>query len=224
MDASQPNPASIPGRSNIRLSSIWRALVEPAGSIRDAARRRKARLLSIFLLCLFLLFLGINVAYLITIPGYRVLAADLIGYGVLLLTYLISRTRFTGIAVVILLIMFPLNVFSNVLDGTSLNLAATLSFLIPSYILASIFLNPLWTGIYGYGINLLLLLLPVLVPQDVPKFNEVLGPLSAGVVTVTLSIIAMIHRDQIERDRRAELKRDYNSTLAGWSPSAPCAS
>jgi putative nucleotidyltransferase with HDIG domain len=209
--------ASGPRTTHSRLSSLWRALVEPVPAIQDAARRRKARLLSIFLLCLFILFLGINIAYVIIVPGYRVPAADLIGYGVLALTYLLSRTRFTGIAVAVLLIMFPLNVFSNVLEGTSLNLAATLSFLIPSYILASIFIPPLWTGVYGYGINLLVLLLPLLAPQNVPSPYAVIGPLSAGVVAVTLSIIAMIHRDLIERDRRAELKRDYNNTLAGWS-------
>jgi putative nucleotidyltransferase with HDIG domain len=216
MDASEP--ISAPGRgSRVTLSTAWRRLVDPSASIRDPAARRNARLLSIFLLCLFLLFLSINLAYVITIPGYRVPLADWIGYAVLVVTYVVSRTRFTGVAAVILLVMFPLNVFSNVLEGTSLSLAATLSFLIPSYILASIFLSPLWTGVYGYGISLLVLLLPWLVPQDVSNIDLVLGPFSAGVVAVTLCIIAMIHREQVERDRRASLKRDYNNTLAGWS-------
>ncbi|MGE5071889.1 MAG: HD-GYP domain-containing protein [Anaerolineae bacterium] len=200
-----------------RLLAAWRALVEPAPAILDPAERRNARLLSIFLLCLFLLFAAINVAYAVSVPGYRIPAADLIGYGVLLLTYLASRSRFTTVAIVALLIMFPLNVFSNVLEGTSLNLAATLSFLVPSYILASIFLGPFWTGVYGYGLNLLILLLPFVAPHAVPNLRLVLGPFSAGVMAVTLSIIAMIHREQIEQDRRAALRRDYNNTLAGWS-------
>ncbi len=198
-------------------SLIWQRLVEPSAAIRDPVARRNARLLSIFLLCLFVLFLSINIAYLITIPDYRVPVADLIGYGMLLLTYLASRSRYTAVAVVVLLIMFPLNVFSNVLDGTSLNVAATLSFMIPSYILASIFLSAFWTGVYGYGINLLILLLPVLAPRQVVGVDFVLGPFSAGVVAVTLCIIAMVHRENIERDRRAALRRDYNNTLAGWS-------
>src|SRR5512133_1410060 len=206
-------PSRLGGRQ--RLLAAWRALVEPAPAILDAAERRNARLLSIFLLCLFVLFAAINIAYAISVPGYRLPAADLIGYGVLLLTYLASRSRFTAIAVLALLIMFPLNVFSNVLEGTSLNLAATLSFLIPSYILASIFLSPVWTGVYGYGVNLLILLLPLVAPHAVPSVRLVLGPVSAGVMTVTLSIIAMIPRERIEQDRQAALRRDYNNTLAG---------
>ncbi|HTP03040.1 MAG TPA: HD-GYP domain-containing protein [Anaerolineales bacterium] len=195
----------------------WKALVEPAASIQDPAARRSARLLSIFLLCLFALFLCTNVIYLIGVPGYKLPAADLIGYAMLILTYLTSRTRFTGVAVVVLLIMFPLNVFSNVLEGTSLNLAVTLSFLIPSYILASIFLSTLWTGVYGYGVNLLIILLPWLAPGAVPNSNAVFGAVSVGLVSVTLCIVAMIHREGIERERRARLKGDYNNTLVGWS-------
>jgi putative nucleotidyltransferase with HDIG domain len=216
MNVSEAMIAPGPGRQK-RLSSMWRALVEPSVAIRDPAARRKARLLSIFLLCLFFLFVCINLAYLISVPAYRVPTADLIGYAMLLLTYLTSRTRFTGVAVTVLLIMFPLNVFSNVADGTSLNIAVTLSFLIPSYILASIFLNAAWTGVYGYGINLLVILLPLLAPQHVDNFDAVLGPFSAGIVAVTLCIVAMVNREAIERDRRSALKRDYNNTLVGWS-------
>jgi putative nucleotidyltransferase with HDIG domain len=216
MDISQPVPGTRVSRKRW-LETAWRVLVEPSSSILDPADRRNARLLSIFLLCLFLLFLTINIAYLVTVPGYRVPAADLIGYGMLILTYLTSRSRFISVAVIVLLIMFPLNVFSNVVEHTSISLASTLSFLIPSYILASIFLSAFWTGVYGYGINLMVLLLPLLVPLAVPSFDFVLGPFSAGMVSVTLCIIAMVHREHIERDRRALMKRDYNNTLAGWS-------
>jgi putative nucleotidyltransferase with HDIG domain len=216
MDTSQSVPS--PKRAGaVHWSAMWQALVEPAHSIQDPALRRNARLLSIFLLCLFLLFLSVNIAYIITVPGYRIPPADLIGYGMLALTYLTSRTRYTMVSVVALLLMFPLNVFSNVLEGTSLDVAVTLSFLIPSYILASIFTSATWTAIYGYGINGIVLLLPVLAPNVVPSFDSILGPFSAGVVAVTLCIIAMVHREHIEHDRRAALKQDYNNTLAGWS-------
>lgn len=216
MQTSQSIPAP-ERRTKWGLSGIWQVLVEPSASITDAAARRSARLLSIFLLCLFVLFLSTNLAYLFTVLGYALPGADLIGYAVLLLTYLVSRTRFTAVAVVALLVMFPLNVFSNILDGTSLNLAATISFLIPSYVLASIFLDPFWTGVYGYGINALILLLPVLAPRQVPSLELILGPSMAGVVAVTLCIIAMVHRANLERDRRTALRSDYNNTLLGWS-------
>ena len=216
MEVSKPVVMPQPARQSWPLL-VWHFLVEPNPSILDPVERRNARLLSIFLLCLFLLFLTINIIYLVSVPGYRVPSADLIGYLVLMLTYLTSRSRFVMVAVVALLVIFPLNVFSNVLEGTSVNMAATLSFMIPSYILASIFLNAFWTGIYGYGINLLILLLPFLAPWAVTSFNFVLGPASAGTVAVTLCIVAIVHREHVERDRRVALRRDYNNTLAGWS-------
>jgi putative nucleotidyltransferase with HDIG domain len=198
-------------------AALWRALVEPSRRITDPAQRRNAGLLAVFLLCLFGLFLSINLAYLFTIPNYHLPAADLIGYGVLAVTYVLSRSRFTRTAQMILLLMFPLNVFQNVLQGTSLNLAVTLAFLLPSFILASIFLTPLQTGAYGLVINFIVLALPFIAPGQVRGTQAVIGPFSVGVVVVTLSIIAMINRDRIERDRRQELKTDYDRTLEGWA-------
>jgi putative nucleotidyltransferase with HDIG domain len=196
---------------------VWRILVEPSSAILQPADRQHARLLSTFLLCLLPLFLAVNAVYLISVPGYRVPAADLLGYVILAVTYLTSRSRFAMAAVAALLIMFPLNVFSNVLQGTSINVAATLSFMIPSYILASIFLSAFWTGLYGYGVSLLMLLLPWLAPQVVPHLGVVLGPFAVSIIAVTLCIVAMIHRENIERERRTALQRDYDNTLAGWS-------
>jgi putative nucleotidyltransferase with HDIG domain len=51
----------------------------------------------------------------------------------------------------------------------------------------------------------------------VSGLSEVIGPLSAGVITVTLTIIGILHRDRLELDRQAELRAAYDSTLAGWS-------
>ncbi len=200
-----------------KIFIFGRWLVEPSKKIMDAARRRNARLLSIFLVCLFLLFLTINLVYLFTVPGYQFPPADLIGYAFLTVTYILSRSRFTSLAVIIMLIMFPLNVFQNIMEGTSINLVATLSFLLPSYVLASIFLNPWGTAIYGYGINGIILLLPVIVPGKVTDISQVLGPLSGGTVVVTLCIISIVNRNRIERDHQAELKSAYDNTLEGWS-------
>jgi putative nucleotidyltransferase with HDIG domain len=192
-------------------------LVEPSKKITDVAQRRRVRLLSIFMLCLTGLFLIVTLSYVFTVPDYKIPFMDLVGYGLLLGTYLISRTRFTLVAVALLLFMFPMNVFGNVMDGTFINLAATLSFLIPSFVLASIFLNAWGVTIYGIGVNLLILLLPVIAPKFVPNFSLILGPFSAGMIVVALSVIAIVNRNQIERDRQAELRKAYDSTLEGWS-------
>lgn len=204
-----------------RLNRGWTTpsgwLIEPTKTIIDPAWRRRARLLSIFLLCLIFLFLCVNLSYLLTVPGYHFPAADLVGYAILAVTYLLSRTRMTNLAVFILLVMFPLNVFGNILDGTSLNVAVTLSFLLPSFLLASIFTSALWTAVFGYGVNLIVFLLPVLAPQQVPDIYAIIGPLAVGVIIVTLCIVFIIYRDRIERDRQAELSKAYDGTLEGWS-------
>jgi hypothetical protein len=99
-------------------------LVEPSLKIQSPGRRRNARLVSFFLICLFLLFLSVNLGYLLTVPHYRFPSADLIGYGILTIAYILSRTRLTSVAVFILLVMFPLNVFQNIIGGTSLGVTA----------------------------------------------------------------------------------------------------
>jgi hypothetical protein len=217
MNAS-PNqsPAWLRGAARIwALLRNW--LVEPSQKITDPAKRRRARLLSLFLICLFVLFLSVNLAYFFTVPGYRFPIADLVGYAVLVLTYAISRTRLTGLAVAILLIMFPMNVFQNIIDGTSLNIVVTLSFLLPGFVLASIFLNVEWMALFGYGINLIILILPILAPETVHGVSDIIGPLAVGLICVTLLIIAMDNRNRIERDRQSEMRKAYDGTLEGWS-------
>jgi putative nucleotidyltransferase with HDIG domain len=209
-------PPLLSGPARIRVL-LTRWLVEPSRKIHDPARRRKGRLLSFFLICLFLLFLFVNLAYLFTVPGYRIPVADLIGYGILIVTYIFSRTRLTGLAVFILLVMFPLNVFQNILDGTSINHAVTLSFLLPSYILASIFLPVIWMALFGYGINVIVFILPLLAPNVIHGVSDILGPLAVGLISVTLLIISILNRDMIERDRQSELRKAYDGTLEGWS-------
>ncbi len=216
MNISHSIPVARPQRSSW-LETAWRALVEPPASILVAEKRHNARLLSSVLVCLFVVYLLFNLAYAVSVPGYRITPSELIGGMLLLAIYLTSRSRFTDAAVAALLVAFPLNVFSNVLDGISPIPAVALAFLAPAFILASIFLNAYWTAIYGYAVSSLVLLLPLLMPRAVPDFRSVLPPFAAGVLTVTLCIVAMLHRQKIEGEQRAALRRDYNSTLAGWS-------
>jgi hypothetical protein len=200
-----------------REASLVNWLSRPSQRISDPSKRRKAQLLSIFVIFLFVLFLTINIIYAVTVPGYKFPPADLIGYGLLTIIYIFSRSRFLNLSIFLMLIMFPMNVFQNILSGTSINPVATLSYLLPSYILASIFLNLLWMSVYGYGLNLIVLLLPVLAPGKVPGYMEIEGFLSVGVVVVTLCIIWSIYRNKIEHDHQLALKSAYDSTLEGWS-------
>jgi len=197
--------------------SIWKKLVDPCEKISNKTVRKKARLLSVFLFCLFFLFLGINMGYKLFIPDYSVPLADKLGYIFLVTAYIISRTRYTKIATIIMLVMFPFNVFMCIFTGTSPNVTATFSYLIPSYILASIFLPLSYSALYGLLVCFFITLMPWLLPSEFPAFFNILGPLSVNLLSIALLIIAVIHRDRIERDRQDELKKAYNATLEGWS-------
>ena len=130
-----------------KILQIGYALTQPSSRITEPGDRRNARLLSLFLLSLFGLFLLVNIAYFILIPDYGFPPADLLGYVFMVFSYAISRTRYAKVAAILMIIMFPMNIYMNILSGTSLNIAVTLSFLIPSYVLASIWLSEIGISI-----------------------------------------------------------------------------
>lgn len=196
---------------------IGKWLVKPSDKITEPGSYRNARLLSVFVLSLFLLFLLVNLSYAFTIPGYTVPPADLLGYGFLLTIYLISRTRLTRLAVIMLLFMFPLNVFMNVLSGTTQNITATLLFLIPSYVIASIFLRAIGVAIYGLSVSAMIGLLPLIASQFDHSFSSILGPLAVSIIVVVLLAIAVEHRNHIEQDRQVELREAYDHALESWA-------
>ena len=200
-----------------RLSAAWRALVEPPASILAPAARRRARLLSGLTLCALVVYVPGSLGYAAAVRGFRLLPGDLLAYGLLLAIYLTSRTRFTAAALAALLAAFPLEILSGILDGSAPNAAATLAFLSPAFVLAGIFLDETWTAVYGYGLSLLMLLLPVAAPQAVPGVGSVLAPFAAGLTTVTLCLTAIRQRRRLEDERRAALQRDHDHTLSGWS-------
>lgn len=192
-------------------------LVLPSPRIREPDRWRTARLVSVFILSLFVLFLGVNLSYILTVPGYQLPPADLIGYVCLFAIYLISRTRFSRLAVSLMLLMFPLNVFMNILEDTSLNITATLLFLIPSYVIASIFFRPIGVAIYGFSITGLITLVPIISPGSQRTFIDILGPLAVSTVVVVLLVISVNHRDHVEHDRQVELRQAYDHSLESWA-------
>lgn len=200
-----------------KIQQIGYSITQPSCLITEPGEQRDARLLSLFLISLFVLFLLVNLTYAIFIPDYTLPLADLFGYIFMAISYVISRSRYAKVAAVLMIIMFPMNIFSNILGGTSLNMPVTLSFLFPSYILASI-----WFSIFGiafYGIlNIgFIWLLPFLVPEIIPNFLVIVGPLAASVISIVLLMIAKNHRYAIEHARQNELREAYDTTLEGWA-------
>ena len=190
-----------------QFKKINRILFEPSSSITNIGKRRNASLLSIFLLILCVLFFALMIGYALSDPDYRPPSADLIGYTVLIVLYVLSRTRFTDVAVIILLAMFPMNVLGNVVGGTSSSIQVTILFVIPAVILAIIFLSRVGITIYGSTLIILVASLPSLAPDHVKDFSIILAPLSIITISVVLSIIGTINRDLLERDRNLEREK-----------------
>ena len=56
------------------------AITQPSRKITEVGEQRNARLLSLFLITLFGMFMLLNISYFIFIPGYGLPLADLFGY------------------------------------------------------------------------------------------------------------------------------------------------
>lgn len=193
------------------------AITQPSKKITEPGEQRNARLLSLFLISLFGMFFLLITLYFIFIPSYVLPLADLFGFILMIVLYVLSRTRYTKIAAVLMIAMFPANSYSNILSGTTFNPAITLSFLIPSYILASIWFSITGIVIFGTLNAGMILALPYLAPEIITEFSVVLGPLAVSVMVVVLLVISKNNRNQIENSRQAELRQAYDTTLEGWA-------
>ncbi len=116
-----------------------------------------------------------------------------------------------------MIIMFPMNIYSNILGDTSLNILVTLSFLFPSYILASIWFSMIGIAFYGL-INIgTIMLLPYFIPEIIPDLSIIVGPLAVSLISIVLLVITKKHRIQIENARQRKLRLAYDTTLEGWA-------
>ncbi|MBX7247123.1 MAG: HD-GYP domain-containing protein [Candidatus Sumerlaeaceae bacterium] len=199
------------------LKAAFNYLTAPTPEIRDPGDRRDARLLAAFLLTLFFLFLCVIASYYAFTPGYRISPSDVAGFAYMACTYILTRTRLFRIAAFLLVAMFPLNTFANILSGTFTNIAVTLGYMVLSFMLCSIFLSIRQTALYGLLVNLTILFLPCLVPKFVPNVSTVIGPLCVNAMGTVLTLISMRHRDLLEADHQGALETAYEATLEGWA-------
>ncbi|MFN2127293.1 MAG: PAS domain S-box protein, partial [Anaerolineales bacterium] len=176
--------------------------LEPHPSIKDIALQKKSLLLSIFLLVFIFIFAGVDLIYLLTVPGYE---PPWYGYVFLFGSYALNRIGKYRLAAALTISMFPIVVFSSVVNGRSVNPFATLYYLVLSIILGSILLQKrfllLLTLINSIGI----LLMVQFVPGLFPNTSSIVGPLSTLLIGTALVLVSMFHRDQIEKSRQMEL-------------------
>ena len=92
------------------------------------------------------------------------------------------------------------------MTGTAAEPPISLSYLVLGILLASILLS--WRGVVLFTLVSLggLALMPVVARDTVPSLLAFIGPFSVTALGAGLSLVFMHHRDQVERDRQAELR------------------
>jgi PAS domain S-box-containing protein len=190
-------------RDTGRITQRLQVLVAPPASLHDIARRRSARLLAIFLVIMSALFMLVDLTRSLTSPGYR---APWYGYLFLGTAYALSRTRHYALAAALTVAMFPIVVFSSVLRGTAPHPITTLNYLVVGLLFGSIFLPARALATLAIANAAGILLLPVLAPTAFPAFDAIITPLATTIIGAILALVFIQHRNEIERDRQAELR------------------
>jgi len=164
---------------------------------------RTSRLLAVFLLLAVLIFGVVDLVYAATVPGY---APPWYGYAFLFAAWVLNRRGHYRVAATVTLAMFPLVILALVVGGTAAEPRITLSYLVLGILLASILLS--WRGVVAFTLVSLggLALVPLLAPATAPSPSALVGPFSIIALGAALALVFMRHRDQIERDRQAELR------------------
>jgi len=178
-----------------------RALVGPAGAVSAAAQRRKSRLLATFLGVLFVVFGMVDVVGVLFVPGH---VPPWYGYVCLTVAWLLNRAdRYTW-ASALTLAMFPAVILGMVLGGYTARPAVILCYLALGVQLAGILLAARGTALFAGLVALVMLAMPWLAPDALPHAYALLDPLALVAASAGLSVVAILHRDRLERDREAE--------------------
>ncbi len=188
--------------------TLWQKLVEPAALITKASERRQASLVSALLLVLTLTMIS-GVVYMGFFSSNPAAAFVLVGADIVEgIAYVLSRTRYYRLAVLISLIALTIIPVLNVGLGTDHSSQALLILLIwniLTILLSSAITSTRNTALFA-GVNILtLLLLPVFVPTV--SFKNMALPLIFNAVTSIPILVFTQHRNMVEKDRQLELSQ-----------------
>jgi PAS domain S-box-containing protein len=173
----------------------------PPAAGEDLSERRNARLLARVLLILFLVFGVVDLTRLLTVPGY---VPPWWGYAFLAAAWLLNRFGRHTVAAAVVLTMFPAVILVIIARGGTLRAAAALVYLVPGVLLASLLLSARGTVLFSAASVVTILLTPLLVPAA--SLLGVATPLALVLITAGLTVVSILHRDLLERDRQAELR------------------
>lgn len=181
---------------------LWQWLTEPSATVLIPDQRRRARLLAamaLFLLVFGGLALGVQV---LTGPSSSLMLVGMPGVAVLVVVYVLSRTRSYVLGAILAIVALPL---INLVVIASLRSTAWLNalFLLPiNLIMAGMLFSVRPTALLALFDCTCLVLLPVLMPQL--GIAQVVLPLLFVVLVAGLLLSALWNRDFVERDRRFE--------------------
>lgn len=125
-------------------------------------------------------------------------------YGFLVGAFVLNRAGYYGAAASLTLAMFPVVTFMRVLAGSDPSL--TFTYLVIGTIAASLLLDLRRAVLFDVACFGLLVLTPWLMPAQVPGWRTILGASILLVIGSGLSIILVLHREEVERDRQGALR------------------
>jgi len=178
------------------------ALPEPVRSASGLTGQRQSRLLNSLLCLLFVVFGVVDVVSVLSRPDY---VPPWYGYLCLLAAWLLNRNGFYTAAAMLTLLMFPGVILGLIMSGgTDRSAAATLSYLALGIQLAGILLPARGTALFAALMALTVLAAPILAPEAIPSLRALQIPLAMVTISAGLAVVAILHRDRLERDRQNE--------------------
>jgi signal transduction histidine kinase len=187
--------------------NLNRIFIFPFFSDRQIPSERTSNLLTSFLLAINVIMIILRVADFLTNPAFTFAPPLLVGLILLLIAYLISRTKYYQVGAWLMIIPIPIIVLISIISEVNQNAQTALVFLIIALLMASIFFSR--TGLLLISaLNILIcLLLTMLVPDEFSGFSSVISPIGANLVATALIIVYITHRDNLAKDRQSEMRK-----------------
>ncbi len=195
-----------PGSRDLASNLIQR-LTEPAASVTEFEQRFQARLLAALLLAFIILGSVSVLAQLVTVSGFeRILQVLVAGLATLIIAYILSRTRWFRVGVVIAIAVPLVSSFLNAAIDPAQNISIT--FALVSVLLASV----LFSWRQTLALVLFILVVATLLPLFLAHLTlaEVAGPISLIAICSGLILILTRYRSALEEGRRSALATSEN--------------
>ena len=167
----------------------------------DGETPRQGRLLSTFILLLLAVCGGADLISHLSRPGSLIPPYV---YAFLIVGLVLNRVGRYGAAAAVTLAMFPVVTWMRVLAGSDPSL--TFTFLVIGTIASSLLLDRRSAVLFDVACFTFLVLTPWLMPDQVPGWRTILGPSILLAIGSGLSIILVVHRDELEMDRQWALR------------------